>query len=174
MDIIGLMKRIIPFTLIGLGTLFVIAAIGWVYFDNTMRNPATLFLPEQLAGLPLSSQMNGPQAVEDFSNLHGKQFPLTSGALGIYGNQQATLWVAGAPINFMAANMVTDMHDKIAVGNSPFTPSGEYLDNKRTIYKLEGMGQKHFYFQSKNLVIWLTADAEIAEIALQQLKEFYP
>lgn len=157
-----------------LGTLFVVAALGWAYFEKTIGNPAPLALPEQLAGLPLSSQMTGPQAVADFSNLHGKQFPLTSGAVGIYGDHQATLWVAGAPLNLMAARMVTAMRDKIAEGNSPFTPRGEYQDNQRTIYILEGMGQKHFYFQSQNLVIWLAADADIADAALQQLKEIYP
>ena len=118
--------------------------------------------------------MTGPQAVTDFSNLHGDQFPLTSGAVGFYGNNRATIWVAGAPLSLMAARLVTAMRDKIAEGNSPFTTSGEYQDNKRTIYALEGMGQKHFYFQSHNLVIWLAADADIADAALQQLKEIYP
>ncbi|MBE3068022.1 MAG: hypothetical protein IMZ73_11465 [Chloroflexi bacterium] len=118
--------------------------------------------------------MTGPQAVADFSNLHGEQFSLTSGAVGFYGNNRATIWVAGAPLNLMAARLVTAMRDKIAEGNSPFTTSGEYQDNKRTIYALEGMGQKHFYFQSHNLVIWLAADADIADAALQQLKEIYP
>jgi len=168
------MKRAISLTLVVLGTLFVVAALGWAYFEKTIGNPATLTLPDQLAGLPLSSQMNGPQAVADFSNLHGKQFPLTSGAVGIYGDHRATLWVAGAPLNLMTARMVTAMRDKIAEGNSPFTPSGEYQDNQRTIYVLKGMGQKHFYFQSQNLVIWLAADADIADAALQQLKEIYP
>ncbi|MFH1906053.1 MAG: hypothetical protein ABIL11_01505 [Chloroflexota bacterium] len=168
------MKRAISLTLVVLGTLFVVAALGWAYFEKTIGNPATLTLPDQLAGLPLSSQMNGPQAVADFSNLHGKQFPLTSGTVGIYGDHQATLWVAGAPLNLMTARMVTAMRDKIAEGNSPFTPSGEYQDNQRTIYVLKGMGQKHFYFQSQNLVIWLAADADIADAALQQLKEIYP
>lgn len=168
------MKRSLSLTLMFLGTLFVVAALGWASFEKATGNPAPLALPEQLAGLPLSNQVSGPQAVADFSNLHGKQFPLTSGAVGIYGDHRATLWVAGAPLNLMAARMVTAMRDKIAEGNSPFTPSGEYQYNKRTIYVLEGMGQKHFYFQSQNLVIWLAADADIADAALQQLKEIYP
>jgi hypothetical protein len=157
-----------------LGTLIVLAAFGWAYVENSISHPAALTLPVQLAGLPLSSQMTGPQAVADFSNLHGEQFPLTSGAVGFYCNNRATIWVAGAPLSLMAARLVTAMRDKIAEGNSPFTTSGEYQDNKRTIYALEGMGQKHFYFQSHNLVIWLAADADIADAALQQLKEIYP
>ncbi|MFA5873876.1 MAG: hypothetical protein WC832_07915 [Anaerolineales bacterium] len=168
------MKRSLSITLMFLGTLFAVAALIWASFEKAIGNPASLTLPEQLAGLPLSSQMNGPQAVTDFSNLHGEQFPLTSGAVGIYGDHQATLWVAGAPLNLMAARMVTAMRDKIAEGNSPFTPTNEYQDNQRTIYILEGMEQKHFYFQSHNLVIWLAADADIADAALQQVKEIFP
>ena len=168
------MKRSLSLTLMFLGTLIVVAAFGWAYFENSISHPAALTLPVQLAGLPLSSQTTGPQAVADFSNLHGESFPLSSGAVGIYGNNRATLWVAGAPLNLMAARLVIAMRDKIAEGNSPFTPSGEYQDNERTIYVLEGMGQKHFYFQSHNLVIWLAADADIADAALQQLKEIYP
>jgi hypothetical protein len=168
------MKRSLSLILMFLGTLIVLAVFGWAFVENSIGHPATLSLPGQLAGLPLSSQMAGPQAVAEFSNLHGEQFPLISGAFGIYGNNQVTLWVAGAPLNLMAARLVTAMRDKIAEGNSPFTPSGEYQDNKRTIYTLEGMGQKHFYFQSHNLVIWLAADADIADAALQQLKEIYP
>ncbi len=168
------MKRSLSFSLIFIGTLIVLAAFGWAYIENSIGHPASLTLPGQIANLPLASQMSGPQAVADFSNLHGERFPLTSGAVGIYGNNQATLWVAGAPLDLIAARLVAAMRDKIAEGNSPFSPSGEYQDNKRIIYVLEGMGQRHFYFQSHNLVIWLAADADIADAALQQLKESYP
>lgn len=160
--------------LIVIGTLLILGASGWIYYENRVNSPATLSLPEQLDGLSLSSKMDGPQAVADFSNLHGKQFPLVSGAVGIYGNQQATIWVAGAANSSSANRMVADMHDKIAAGNSPFTPSGEFQDNNRIIYTLEGMGQKHFFFRSKNLVIWLASNADIADATLQQLKEYYP
>lgn len=168
------MKRVLSLTLIVFGALFVVASLGWAYVGKAFENPAPLTLPAQLAGLPRSSQMTGSQAVEDFSKLHGKQFPVISGAVGIYGNNQATLWVAGAPLNLMAAQLVRSMRDKITEGNSPFTPSRAYQENHRTIYGLEGMGQKHFYFQSRNLIIWLAADPGIADAALQQLEEIYP
>jgi hypothetical protein len=70
--------------------------------------------------------------------------------------------------------MLIAMKDKIAEGNSPFTPAGERPDGGRVIYELEGMGQKHFYFQSGDLLIWLAADQEIAEQAISQVLEFYP
>ena len=70
--------------------------------------------------------------------------------------------------------MTSAMQEKIAEGNSPFTPVNEINDRNRTIYVLEGMGQKHFYFQSGNLVIWLASDEATADQALQQILEAYP
>jgi hypothetical protein len=156
------------------GTIVALTAFGWLYYEQKIANPAPVSIPDTLAGLHMTDQMTGRQASFDFSQLHGKQFPLTSGAVGVYGNHQATLWAAGTLLKAMAAEMVTDMRDKIAVGRSPFTPTGEFSNNGRTIYSLEGMGQKHYYFQSGNLVIWLAVEPDHAEPALKQLKEYYP
>lgn len=168
------MKRILALILIITGITIVLAAFGWLYYDPRVNNPAPVSIPDKLAGLPLTDQMTGKQAALNFSQLHGKQFPLTSGAVGIYGNRQAVLWVAGAPFKNIAAELVIAMRDKIAEGRSPFTPTGEFSDNVQTIYSLDGMGQKHYYFQSGNLVIWLAVDSSFANSALQQLKEYYP
>lgn len=168
------MKRILVHLLILTGTVLTLTAIGWLYYEQKVANPGPVSIPATLASLPLTGQMTGKQAAFDFLQLHGKQFPLTSGAVGVYGEHQATLWVAGTPLKGMATKMVNAMRDKIAESRSPFTPTGEISDHERTIYSLEGMGQKHFYFRSGNLVIWLATDANFAETALQQLKEYYP
>ncbi len=65
------------------------------------------------------------------------------------------------------------MREKIAQGNSPFTSINEIYDRNRKVYTLEGMGQKHYYFQSENLVIWLAVDPAFADDALQQILEVY-
>lgn len=157
-----------------MGILLIFATGGWLYFTNLISNPATAPLPYQLAGLPLTMKMTGRQATEEFDMLHNEHFPLTSGAVGIYGDRKAALWVGGAPFDFMATSLVTAMRDKISEGRSPFTPMSEINSGKRTVYVLEGMGQKHFYFQSENLVIWLAAEPALADQALQQILEAYP
>jgi len=168
------MKRLIPIGLIVLGIILFLGALGWFYSDNMLSHPAALPLPERIADLSLTDRMTGVQAAENFINLHNQKFPITSGAIGFYGGDQATIWVAGTPFNFMAAGMVNSMRDKIAEGNSPFTPTSEFKIGRRTIYELEGMGQRHFYFQSKNLIIWLAVDPSIADEAIEQILEAYP
>jgi hypothetical protein len=168
------MKRILVSLLILSGIVLTVTAFGWLFYEQKVANPALVSVPDTLAGLPLIDQKTGKQAALDFSQLHGKQFPLTSGVVGVYGDHRATLWVAGAPLKVIAAEMVNAMRDKIAEGRSPFTPTGELSDYGRRIYSLEGMGQTHYYFQSGNLVIWLAIEANLADTALQQLQEYYP
>ena len=168
------MRRIVPLVLIGIGALLIFAMGGWLYFGNLTSNPTALPLPDRLAGLPLTMEMTGAQATEEFDMLHNEHFPLTSGAVGIYGDRKAALWVGGAPFDFMATSLVTAMRDKIAEGNSPFTPVAEIRNGGRTVYVLEGTGQRHYYFQSENLVIWLASDPAFADQALQQILEAYP
>jgi len=168
------MRKYAYHTLIGLGIILLLVSGGIYLYNSGTIQPAVAPLPDQLAGLPQSMKMTGTQATEEFDMLHNQHFPLTSGAVGIYGDKKAALWVGGAPFNFMAADMITAMRDKISEGRSPFTPIGEFKDGGRTIYTLEGMGQKHYYFQSKNLVIWLAADSSIADQALKQTLEAYP
>jgi len=168
------MKRLFPIGLIVLGIALFLGAAGWFYLDNLVKHPAALTLPERIAGLPMTDRMTGAKAAENFIGLHNQKFILTAGAIGFYGGNQATIWVAGAPFNFMAAGMVNSMRDKISEGNSPFTPTNEYLFGGRTVYELEGMGQRHFYFQFNNLIVWLAVDPSIADEAIEQILEAYP
>src|SRR5690606_10566906 len=132
-------------------------------------------VPGSLAGLPLSDQQVGLEAIENVTRLHGQSFALETGAVGTYrGNGgSATVWVTGTAERCAAADMVAAMRDRIAEGHSPFTPVDEWQEDGRTIYELEGMGQRHFYFEAGPLVIWLAADAPLAEQALRETLAFY-
>ncbi len=167
------MKRIFPLGVITLGILLSLGALSQLYLNNREGLPSAVNLPSQLAGLRLTDSKSGTEAIDEFTDLHGKEFPVNSGVIGIYGNREITLWVAGAPSESIALEMTNAMQAKIAEGNSPFQVTDEINDHNRKVYVLEGMGQKHYYFQSKNLVIWLAVDPAFADEALQQILEVY-
>jgi hypothetical protein len=168
-----MMRRIFPLALITLGLLLSVVALGQLFLNNRGSSSDVINLPKELTGLSLTQTRTGSEAIAEFADLHGKEFPVVSGSIGIYGNSQITLWVAVAQSESSAIEMTTAMQSKIAQGNSPFTPVNEINDRNRKIYALEGMGQKHYYFQSKNLVIWLAGDPNLADDALQQILEVY-
>jgi hypothetical protein len=169
-------RRIGPAIVIASGVLLIIAGLLYWQFTGTIADPAAATLPETLAGLEQVEASFGPKAVDVVTQLHGKAFPLSSGAYGMYGdhNGMAMLWVAGSPAKAMASKMVGEMEQAIAKGDSPFTPTGTRRVGDRTLYELIGMGQRHYYFQSASLVVWLAADDSIAESALAESLEFYP
>jgi len=168
------MKHIFPLALVTLGILLSLAAFGQLYRDNRGASLETGGLPTRIAGLDLTSSVSGEAAIADFTSMHGKEFPVTSGSIGYYGDGRVTLWLAGTGKQSIAADMVSSMQARIAEGNSPFTPVKEIQDDNRVVYVLDGMGQKHFYFQSENSVIWLASDRSIADKAIQQILEVYP
>ena len=168
------MKRIFAIGLIVIGVWLVVGAIGWTFLDHPSNQFSEGTLPESIAGLRLTSSTTGAQAIEDVSSMHGKEFPIEFGEIGVYGNREITLWVAGAASSEVATQMTAAMQAKIAQGNSPFTPIDEIQNRDRKVFVLDGMGQRHYYFQSKNLVIWLAANPSVADAAIQQILEVYP
>jgi hypothetical protein len=166
------MKRIIPLVIIALGIVLSFSAFS-LLLKSPRRSLATVDLPKQLAGFSITDSQQGLDAIALITDLHGQKFPVDFGAVGIYGDRDIIVWIAGAASESIAVEMTNAMQRKIAKGNSPFTPTDEIDLRNRKVYALEGMGQRHYYFQSQNLVIWLAANPAFADKALQQILEVY-
>ena len=130
-------------------------------------------VPQSIVGLKLSQVITGQEAIDSIHQLHGKEFPLSSGAVATYGTQNATLWVSGTEGEREVANLTELMKTRIAEGHSPFIDQGSFKVDGILVYALEGLGQVHYYWQSGGLVLWLAVDQELAISALQQTVEFY-
>jgi len=130
-------------------------------------------VPQSIAGLQLSQVITGQEAIDSIHQLHGKDFPLSGGAVATYGTQNAILWISGTGGERDAADLTELMKTRIAEGRSPFIDQGSFKVDGTLIYALEGLGQVHYYWQSGSLVLWLAVDQELAISALQQIVEFY-
>ncbi len=173
-------KRITTLALMSAGLLLITASALYWQYSRAIANPGESPLPEAIGGLLFFSANYGPEAVSEVTRLHDKAFPLSSGAAGHYssGSQSAMLWVSGTLVRPLAARMVREMEAAIAEadaeGRSPFKPIDDRRVGSRTLYELTGMGQRHFYFQSGSLVVWLAADEAVADRALAEVLAFYP
>jgi hypothetical protein len=168
-----MMKRIISIALITLGIVLTMGALSVLFWNSSQGSAFNVELPNQIAGVLLTESQEGEDAIAVITNLHGQKFPVDDGAVGIYGNRAITVWIADTATEPVPRQMTDAMQQKIAEGNSPFTPIEEIQAGNRTVYALKGMGQRHYYFQSQNLVIWLAVDPAIADEALQQILEVY-
>ncbi len=156
------------------GMLLVGGAVYWRY-TGRIAHPQPAPLPEKVAGLPLARHAFGAAAVEEINRMHSLQFPLVSGAVGEYGEgKQAVIWASGAANTFAAMRMNAEMTARIKEGDSPFGLPVELTVEGRQVFALDGLGQKHYYFRSGSLLIWLAADEDIAKQALHEVLAFYP
>jgi hypothetical protein len=167
--------RRLPLLLALLGLLLVGSGLGYGAYQRAIAAPGDAPLPPAVAGLPLAEARSGAEAAQNITHLHGQAFPLSGAAVGTYsdGVTGATLWVSASPVAPMAARMVKAMEEAIGSGSSPFVPEETRQVGGRPVHVLAGMGQQHFYFRSRNLVIWLAVDETIADDALASLLPFY-
>jgi hypothetical protein len=163
-----------PMVLMVLGAVLLILAVVVAPIALQLMQPEAASLPPELGGMPIQEAMYAAEAVEMIDRMHSKSFPLSSGAVGAYGPfGEAILYISGAPTKGMAARMLVDMTDRIAENETPFTPLGEEVIDGIRVYILEGQGQQHFYYQAGELLVWLAADAWLAEQALEDCMQFY-
>ncbi len=170
-----MVKNWTALVLIVLGFFLIVLGLGYAIFNQKENSFGASLLPQEVAGLPLSGEITGPQALDELTWMHGQEFQLGQAAVGTYGNGvQVTIYVAGTDTNSMTDRMITAMRDKIAAVDSPFEPVAELEIDQRSVYELDGLGQKHFYFRSDRLIIWLAVDGFLAEDALQEVLRRYP
>ncbi len=161
--------------LIFIGVVVLAGGLLFAYLSRSGTLGTANHLPRTIAGYELKTATYGSEAVAEIARMHGKEFPTTSGAMGMYGDtNQISLWIEGFQDRSTASQIIHAMGEKIALGKSPFSPTGQQKAGHRTVYLLDGMGQKHVYFQSGNLVLWLAAEPTIADQAIQQILEDYP
>jgi len=163
-------KRAAALVLLAAGLLLVAAAL---FLSLHAGGGAGAPFPPSLAGLPLSSHLTGADAVASIQQLHGRQFPMADGVVAVYGEGSAVLWVSLAVDEAAAAELAELMRVRIAAGQSPFVEQGVSELDGITLHALDGMGQRHFYWQSGALVLWLAADESTSGQALLDAVAFY-
>ncbi len=127
-------------------------------------------LPRTLAGLPMTEEVTGPDAVSEVAKLHGSDFPISSAEIAQYAGGRAMVWVSMSADAATSATMAEDMAARIAEGGSPFDPP-KALPGEEGVWVTHGRGQVHYFFARGDEVWWLSADRGIARLALSEVLE---
>jgi len=169
------LRRWLPPSAAVVGLVLVITGGVLSYFDADLRRPTDAGLPPRLAGLALASWSIGPQAAAEIGRMHASDLALDSAAIGRYGDAgQVVLWISQLPDSAAASNMTEAMRTRIDSVDSPFTQVALRPRQAGPITELEGMGQRHYFYDSGSTVVWLGAEPALAEQALVNLQEMYP
>ena len=169
-----MLRRWLPLSAAAVGLVLLITGSVLALLDATPR-PQAAGLPPRLAGLVLASWSDGPEAVAELGRMHVSDLALQSAAIGRYGDAgQIVLWISKMTDSAAAANMTEAMRTRINAVDSPFTQVALRPRQAGPITELEGTGQRHYFYASASIVIWLGAEPALAEQALINLQEMYP
>ena len=170
-----MLRRWLPLSAAAVGLVLLITGSVLALLDATHQRPQAAGLPPRLAGLELASWSDGPQAVAELGRMHAADIALESAAIGRYGDAgQVVLWISKMPDSAAAANMTEAMRSRINAVDSPYTQVALRPRHAGPITELEGTGQRHYFYASDSIVIWLGAEPALAEQALVNLQEMYP
>lgn len=170
-----MLRRWLPLSVAAVGVVLLITGSVLALLDAAPLRPQAAGLPPRLAGLVLSSWSDGPQAVAELGRMHAADLVLESAAIGRYGDAgQIVLWISRLPDSTAASNITEAMRTRINAVDSPFTQVALRPRQAGPITELEGTGQRHYFYASGSIVIWLGAEPALAEQALVNLQEMYP
>jgi tetratricopeptide (TPR) repeat protein len=140
---------------------------------GTVEPAAVSLFPQSLGGVTLQEAYGGERAKREIERLHGGKLGIRRGYVAYYSNGEhsATFWVSETAGEEEAAEQLEQMREGIAQGGTPFSapelitiPGLEAI----SMYATQGMGQFHYFWIKKRLIIWVALD----EPNLQQRLEF--
>jgi hypothetical protein len=167
--------RLLALVAVAVGIAILAVAVYFVLTRKPSGGETEIPVPREIADFALTRKSTGTAAISEINQMHGLEFSFLEGVVCEYGTgRKATLWVSVLADREEAEQMLTSMRDRIAAGNSPFQPLGVWQNRERSIYELQGMGQRHYYFQSDQLVVWLAVEPPSAQVAIDYLLDFYP
>ncbi len=101
--------------------------------------------------------MSGPEAIRDIERLHGVRMDMADASIFYYsaGGERVQVWVARAPSEKGAEDLLQRMTQAMEGGSSPFTPPQPQTVDGREVFFSQGQGANHYYYRKGDRVIWV-------------------
>jgi len=135
-----------------------------------LTEQSSSILPTTVAGLALTSQLTGQDAVDQIEGLHISDVPVTWAEVGSYEDGLATVWASRGPSDGpSAARLVERMAARIDQGDSGFG-APEPVDWATGVWHTTGFDQDHYFFAAPDdTVWWLSVEPSLGQAALTDL-----
>lgn len=130
--------------------------------------------PHQLAGLELDHLVQGDEALQQISQLHGTTIGVEEGFIAMYGNNgEVTLWVSRSSNAEEAHHLFEAMDSKIQRGNQMFTGHQLVEIDNRQYHRVQGAGMDNYYYASGKAVYWVGLKSVDANNVLREIQRLF-
>lgn len=155
--------------------LFIMGFVGVMAFAFKATLLSSEGYATELGPLRFTSKVDGPAAMAQVSDLHGKDISLVSASIIYYGNGQehATVWVGKASSDQNAEGLLQRMAGGIKASGGGFTNLRQVEVNGQAVYQVDGPDGQHFFYAHHDKVVWLIVQAREAKPILSAALEVF-
>jgi hypothetical protein len=140
--------------------------------DRTSANKNCL--PRKLGELKLIKVIEKEKATSIINKMHGKNLDDCKNLIAHYGNNPSKniLYISVYKNDEKAKENLKRMAMKMANGSPVFSPLTYSKMGKNVHFETDGMGLKHYFYRTDNILIWWQVEPDKAEATYKDLLKF--
>ncbi|MBI2865303.1 MAG: hypothetical protein HYX94_12160 [Chloroflexi bacterium] len=137
--------------------------------DLSASSSSELAVANKIGDLGLIEVQMGREAIAQINQMHGHNVGLRAGYIASYGGggHNTSVWVARMDNPADAKSLIDQMTDMIRPNKPYFTDLRQVEKEGKTVFSVNSGGQKHYYYQVSNSVVWLSVDGPDPDGVLQ-------
>ena len=132
------------------------------------------YLPQKLGDLGLTRVIQGKEAAAIINKMHGKALDECKNYIAYYGGHTSKniLYISVYESAENAKANLMNMTMKLAGGSSVFSPLTYSGMGHNARFETEGMGLKHYFYRTDNILFWWQVEPDKAKATYKDLLEF--
>jgi hypothetical protein len=132
------------------------------------------YFPQKLGDLSLAKVIKNKEATAIINKMHGKTLDDCKNFIAYYGSNDSKniLYVSVYESAEIAKTNIMNMAMKMANGSPVFSPITYGKMGHDVHFKTEGMGLKHYFYRTDNILIWWQVELDKAETTYNDLLKF--
>jgi len=154
--------------------IFALILAGLLIFLSCSTGDSFNYLPQKLDELNLAKVIQNKKAAVIINKMHGKKLDDCKNYIAIYGDNHSKniLYVSVYENAEKAETNLKNMAIKMANGSSVFSPLTHTKIGDKVYFETKGMGLKHYFYRTDNILIWWQVELDKAEATLNDLFKF--
>ena len=154
--------------------IFALIWAGLLIFVSCSTGDNFNYLPQKLGALNLAKVIQDPKATVIIDKMHGKKLDDCKNYIAIYGSNHSKniLYVSVYENAEKAETNIKNMAIKMANGSSVFSPLTHAKIRDNVYFETAGMGLKHYFYRTDNILIWWQVEFDKAGATLNDLLTF--
>lgn len=147
---------------------------GFLIFINCGNGDNFNYLPQKLGESNLIKVIQNKKATVIVNKMHGKKLDDCKNFIAVYGNNYSKniLYVSVYKNDEKAETNIKNMSMKMAKGSSVFSPLTHNKIGDSVYFETEGMGLKHYFYRTDNILIWWQVESDKALATFNDLLKF--